>query len=79
MTSLRIVSVRTDAEVSRAELADDGTVTYTGGDVAASVIRSWVGTHPGHDETDAVEALARNGWSNGYLMVDTASSRGPGK
>jgi hypothetical protein len=69
MVVLRIVSVRTNDEVSRAELADDGTVTYTGGDSAASAVRRWQRTHRDATEADAVRALAREGWSNGYLMV----------
>ncbi len=70
MTTLRIISVRTGAEVSRAELADDGKVTYTGGETASRVVRSWLLSHKGRSEADAVRALSKEGWSNGYLMVD---------
>ncbi len=69
MTTLRIVSVRTGTEVSRAELGADGTVAYSGGETAAAAVRDWVRRHPGQDEAAAVRALAAEGWSNGYLMV----------
>lgn len=68
-TVLRIVSVQSGAEVSRAELADDGTVTYHGGDSARSAVRRWLAHNRGADEPAAVRALAVEGWSNGYLMV----------
>ncbi|GAA0402954.1 hypothetical protein GCM10009530_63660 [Microbispora corallina] len=73
---LRIVSVRIGAEVSRAELADDGTVTYAGGESAAAAVRRWLrhhsgGTTPGRSEGDAVSGLLADGWSNGSLMVVT--------
>lgn len=64
-----IVTVDGGRPVSRAELADDGTVTYSGGDSAASAVRRWQRHNPGKDEAAAVRALARDGWSNGYLMV----------
>ncbi|MGW4663189.1 hypothetical protein [Streptosporangium sandarakinum] len=69
MTVIRIISVRTGTEVSRAVLADDGTVSYGGGESAAYAVRSWIRQHGG-TEADAVHGLAREGWSNGYLMVD---------
>lgn len=73
MTVLRIVSVKTGAEVSRAVLADDGqTVTYEGGDSAASAVRRHIHAEGG-TEADAVRTLAVEGWSNGYLMVELTS------
>jgi len=69
MTIMRIVSVRSGAEVSRAEVAADGTVTYSGGESAAAAVRTWLRDHPGQSEADAVRALTVEGWSNGYLMV----------
>jgi hypothetical protein len=69
MTVLRIVSVRTGQLVSQAVLADDGTVTYENGESAAAAMRSWLRRNPGASDADAVRALARDGWSNGYLMV----------
>lgn len=69
MIEIRIVSVRSGVVVSRAELADDGTVTYSGGDSAAAAVRDWMRTEGG-SEADAVRGLARDGWSNGYLMVE---------
>ncbi|MBB4700095.1 hypothetical protein [Sphaerisporangium siamense] len=66
-----IVTVDGGRLVSRATLADDGTVTYEGGESAASAVRRWRIQHPGKGEADAVRALAREGWSNGYLMVAT--------
>lgn len=73
MTVIRIVSVRTGVEVSRAELADDGRVAYAGGESAAAAVRSWLRDHPERDEADAVRALATEGWSNGYLMIQLDS------
>lgn len=69
MTVIRIVSVRSGTEVSRAESDDNGVVTYSGGDSAAAAVRSWMRDNGG-SEAAAVEGLARDGWSNGYLMVD---------
>lgn len=69
MAIVRIVSVRTGTEVSRAESDDEGRVTYYGGDAAAYAVRSWRREHGG-TEAQAVTGLARDGWSNGYLMVD---------
>ncbi|MCC5580593.1 hypothetical protein IMZ11_33745 [Microtetraspora sp. AC03309] len=69
MTTMRIVSVRTGDEVSRAELAADGTVTYSGGESAAAAVRAWRRGREGATEADAVRALVAEGWSNGYLMV----------
>ncbi|NJP27098.1 DUF3300 domain-containing protein [Microbispora sp. SCL1-1] len=69
MTVIRIVSVRTGDEVSRAELGENGAVTYSGGESAVAAVRSWLRDHPGRDEADAVRALATEGWSNGYLMI----------
>ncbi|MFC4587324.1 hypothetical protein [Sphaerisporangium corydalis] len=69
MTVVDIVTVDGGQLVSRAELADDGTVTYTGGSSAASAVRRWRVLNPGASEADAVRAVARGGWSNGYLMV----------
>lgn len=64
-----IVTVDGGKLVSRAELADDGTVTYLGGESATSAVRRWRLHNPGASEADAVRSLARDGWSNGYLMV----------
>ncbi len=69
MTVLRIVSVRDGRELSRAEIAGDGTVTYSGGESAAYAVRSWMRDHGG-TEADAVNTLMRTGWSNGYSMVE---------
>ncbi len=67
---MNIVTVNDGRLVSRAELADDGTVTYTGGASAASAVRRWLSHNPDRTDADAVRALAREGWSNGYLMVE---------
>ena len=71
---MRIVSVKDGWEVSRAELLDDGTVRYSGGQSAAYAVRSWRREHGG-SEADAVRGLLRDGWSNGYLMVDLPQLR----
>ncbi|MFF0864170.1 hypothetical protein ACFYUV_20595 [Nonomuraea sp. NPDC003560] len=68
MIIMRIVSVRTGAEVSRAEIADDGTITYSGGESAQAAVRNRM-RERGIDEAAAVSELARDGWSNGYLKV----------
>ncbi|MFF4417084.1 hypothetical protein ACFYY8_31575 [Streptosporangium sp. NPDC001559] len=68
MTVMRIVNVQTGSEVSRAELADDGTVTYHGGQTAAATVRTRMRDY-GETEAAAVANLLRAGWSNGYLMV----------
>lgn len=65
---VRIVSVRTSREVAHVTLDDDGTITYVG-DAAHSAVRRWLLANRGSSEADAVQALARDGWSNGYLMV----------
>lgn len=67
-TVVNIVTVQDGQLVSRVTLADDSTVTYVG-DAARSAVRRWLIAHRGRTEADAVEALARDGWSNGYLMV----------
>lgn len=72
VTVLRIVSVRDGRELSRAEL-HDGVVTYSGGESAAYAVRSWMRDHGG-TEADAVNALLRTGWSNGYSMVELPKS-----
>lgn len=69
MNVLRILSVTTGDEVSRAELLDDGSVRYSGGESAAGVVRSRMRDYE-ETEAAAVAALLRDGWSNGYLMVD---------
>lgn len=66
---LRILDVGTGVEVSRALLADDGTVTYGGGESARGVVEQ-VARDNGTTAADAVRKLRRDGWSNGYLMVD---------
>lgn len=69
MTVVRIMSVRLGVEVGRAELVEDGSVVYAGPSQAArEVVRTWQLDHDG-SEADAVRALARDGWSNGYLMA----------
>lgn len=68
---LRIVDVGTGAEVSRALLADDGTVTYGGGESARGVVEQ-LARDDNASPADAVRKLRRIGWSNGYLMVDLA-------
>lgn len=70
---IRIVSVRTGKLVSTATVRGDGTVVYEGGASARSVVRSWLRANPGRTEADAVRALADEGWSNGYLMVEPAT------
>lgn len=67
---IRIVSVRTGQLVSTATVRDDGTVVYEGGESARSAVRAWLRANPDRTEADAVRALAREGWSNGYLMVE---------
>lgn len=67
--TISIVSVRTGREVSRAEVRGD-TVTYSGGETARAAVRRWQAAHPGRSEADAVRTLARDGWSNGYLMIE---------
>ncbi|WP_066360284.1 hypothetical protein [Herbidospora mongoliensis] len=69
MTVMRIVSVATGAETSRATINPDDTVTYTGGDSAASAVLRWRHHNRSASEADAVRALIRDGWSNGYQMV----------
>lgn len=64
-----IVDVQTGAEVSRAILAVDGTVTYAGGESARGVVEQ-LARDDGTTTADAVRKLRRVGWSNGYLMVD---------
>jgi hypothetical protein len=65
---VRIVSVRTSAEVSRVVIADDGAITYSGGGTARSAV-SRVVAERSLSEAEAIGVLARDGWSNGYLMV----------
>lgn len=74
---IRIVSVKTGREVSRATLTDTGTVTYRGGASARSAVRRWLAANPGRTEADAIQALAREGWSNGYLMVSGTTDTTP--
>lgn len=74
MTVMRIVSVQTGNEVSRAELADDGTVTYHGGQTAAATVKTRMRDY-GETEAAAVASLLRVGWSNGYLMVSLPDPR----
>lgn len=66
---VNIVTVRDGQLVSRVTLADDGTVSYQG-DAAHSAVKRWLLANRGSSEADAVQALARDGWSNGYLMVE---------
>lgn len=68
MIVLRIVDVETRTEVSRAELGDDGNITYTGADVAQGVIAQTARTR-GITPAEALNQLGEHGWSNGYLMV----------
>lgn len=67
---IRIVSVRTGQLVSTATVRDDGTVVYEGGESARSAVRARLRANPDRAEADAVRALATEGWSNGYLMVE---------
>lgn len=69
MIVVRFVDVQTRAEVSRAELGDDGTIRYTGGETAQGVVKQTARVKA-ISEAAAVELLAEQGWSNGYLMVD---------
>lgn len=67
---LRIVSVSSSAEVSRAEL-DGDTVTYSGpedGETIQAVVKQRMRSD-GTTAAEAFRALRRTGWSNGYLMV----------
>lgn len=66
--TLRIVDVETQQEVSRAHLADDGSVTYGGGQSAHGIVTQRART-VGTTEAEALTVLSRDGWSNGYLMV----------
>jgi len=66
---VNIVSVLDGRLVSRVTLADNDTITYIG-DAAHSAVRRWLLANRGRSEADAIKALARDGWSNGYLMVD---------
>lgn len=65
---LRIVTVTDGRELSRAELREDGTVRYEDHTVAA-IVAAWRRDHPDLTEAQAIIAMARAGWSNGYLMV----------
>jgi hypothetical protein len=65
---VRIVSVRTRAEASRVEIDDDGSIVYSGGQSARAAVRNRMRDR-GLSEPDAIGALSRDGWSNGYLMV----------
>jgi ATP-dependent protease HslVU (ClpYQ) peptidase subunit len=71
-TVVRIVSVRTGREVSRVELADDESATYSGGESAAAAVRAQMRA-AGQSEAEAIATLAVTGWSNGYLMVDLST------
>jgi hypothetical protein len=73
MTVMRIVNVTTGREVSRATVANDDTVTYAGGQTAASAVFRWRRANPDTSEADAVRALIRDGWSNGYHMVQVTT------
>jgi len=69
MTVVRFVDVRDRSlEVARAT-ADGDTVTYEGGETAAAVVEQTVRDHQ-LTAVEAVELLAQDGWSNGYIMVD---------
>lgn len=68
MTTLRIVDVGTQDEVSRAELGDDGDIAYTGADVAQGLVAQTARVR-GITPAQAIAELAERGWSNGYLMV----------
>lgn len=68
-TVMHIVSVETGREVSRATVNPDDTVTYAGGQSAASAVLRWRRANPGKSEADAVRALLEEGWSNGYQMI----------
>jgi hypothetical protein len=65
---VRIVSVRTGREVSRVALDDAGVISYSGGDTAQTTVAR-VMSEFDLSEADAIGALSRDGWSNGYLMV----------
>lgn len=67
---LRFVTVSDGSLLARA-LLDDDTVTYEGGspDIAEGAVRRYRIRNRGASEADAVRALARDGWSNGYVMV----------
>jgi hypothetical protein len=69
MAVMRIVSVQSGDEVSRAEVAPDGTVNYSGGQSAEAAVRNRMRAS-GETAAEAVATLLRDGWSNGYLMVD---------
>jgi hypothetical protein len=67
-TVLRVVDVETQDEVARATLDDAGQVSYSGGGSAKGIVEQRArvdGTSP----AAALRVLARDGWSNGYLMV----------
>lgn len=68
MTVVTIVSVATGQPVSRVTLADDGTVTYEGGASARSAVMRQMRA-AAQTEAEAIAAIARDGWSNGYLMA----------
>lgn len=69
MTVVRFVDVESGTEVSRASLADDGTIAYSGGETAAAVVATTARDN-GLTASQAAERLAETGWSNGYIMVD---------
>ena len=71
MITVIIVDVDTQDEVSRAELSDDGDITYTGADVAQGLIAQTARDRQ-ITPAEAIAELAERGWSNGYLMVALA-------
>lgn len=69
MTTIRIIDVETGVEVSRAQLDADGTVHYSGADVAEAVVTRLI-RGKSLTAAQAMLELGRDGWSNGYLMVE---------
>ena len=68
---LRFVTVADGRLLSLATVGPDDTATYGGDspDIAQGAVRRYRLRNPDASEADAVRALARDGWSNGYVMV----------
>lgn len=66
-----MVNVKNGKELSRAHVNDDGSVTFSqDDDILPSLFDNTKKGFPNLDNTGIAKLLNKNGWSNGYIMIE---------
>ena len=68
--TVRMVHVNNEEEISRAQVNDDNTVTYSqDDDILPSLFDNVNKKYPNLDLFGVAKLLNKDGWSNGYIMI----------